>query len=85
MIKLELTEEELRLIQSALVFASCTEACMKDGDHIQTEMAYLSEQINETTKARPHDNIYLFDAKLAEDTQVFHLLEKFTNKKQRYE
>ena len=82
MIKLELTKEELQMIQTALVFTSCTEACYQGKQQEEISLARLSQTLHQLTDVGPEKNIYIHNTGEFENTEVFHLLEKFTKTKE---
>ena len=83
MINISITDEEFEMIQTALVFTACTEACYKGNQQDQIALAELSHELHDNYGYGPDDKVYLFDGGEPENTQVFQILEKFTNKKQR--
>jgi hypothetical protein len=83
MINISVTPEELEMIQTSLVFTSCTEACYKNNWLDQIRIATLANKLHEVYKQEPSCKVYLFEGDEPENTKVFQILEKFTNKKQR--
>ena len=83
MINISITDEQLQMIQTALVFTACTEACYKGNRQDQIALAELSHELHDNYGYGPEDKVYLFELIEPDNTQVFQILEKFTNKKQR--